>query len=121
MQSALVRSFGALRQPRDDTLFFCAGSREKISIDFQRLTRNVIGSRADGEGPRRRSNASALGHPSTSSHASFLRVMQSALVRSFSVLRQPQDDTRSGASNAGLLSGKATLNRYQAAAGLTPP
>jgi hypothetical protein len=39
--------------------------------------------------------------------------MQSALVRSFGVLRQPQDDTRSGASNAGLLSGEATLNRSQ--------
>src|SRR5205085_3978365 len=52
----------------------------------------VIPSRADSEGPRRRSSASALDYPSTSCQACLLRVMQSALVRSFGALRQPQDD-----------------------------
>ena len=41
--------------------------QEKPSIGFERLTLDVIGSRADGEGLRQRSYAFALQHAFTSS------------------------------------------------------
>src|SRR5664279_2838784 len=36
-----------------------------MAADFQRVTKHVIGSRADGEGPRKRSPASAIFEAST--------------------------------------------------------
>jgi hypothetical protein len=66
-------------------------NRFALSIPVGRAPQDfVIPSRTDGEGPRRRSTASAL--PTYLRHVTrgLLRVMQSALVRSFRVLRQPE-------------------------------
>src|SRR3981081_3700390 len=89
-----------------------------MGSDFPRVTGHVFGSRADGEGPRRRSSASALDYPSTSCHGCLFEgdaICVGEVLRRASPARLRRDDTRSDASNARLLRGRRRETEPRAA------